>query len=130
MMLEPKTADDIRANREEWAQALESGAYPQGRKYLTDGDGGYCCFGVLCELIDPTRTQWEPTNTYPDNYLLSVVGYSLSAERDTFTPSNGAFRLAVANDTGTPFTEIANLIRAAPMPPLPNLPPYSEDAGQ
>jgi hypothetical protein len=36
--------------QEEWLQALESGKYKQGRKWLNKG-GNMCCLGVACELF-------------------------------------------------------------------------------
>lgn len=35
---------------EKWATALESGNYKQVNGKLTDGEGGFCCLGVLCEI--------------------------------------------------------------------------------
>lgn len=32
-----------------WVEALRSGKYPQGKRYL-NRDGAYCCLGVLCEV--------------------------------------------------------------------------------
>lgn len=34
----------------EWLQALRSGDYKQTRRRLSDGAGGFCCLGVLCEI--------------------------------------------------------------------------------
>jgi len=36
-----KTAD--------WVKALRSGDYRQTQRKLSDGEGGFCCLGVLCE---------------------------------------------------------------------------------
>jgi len=36
-----------------WADALESDKYMQCSGLLTDGSGGYCCLGVLCDIQDP-----------------------------------------------------------------------------
>lgn len=36
--------------KEKWVTALLSGDYAQGHNRLKDGDGGYCCLGVLCDL--------------------------------------------------------------------------------
>lgn len=35
--------------RDRWIEALESGKYKQGQRYLCIGDE-YCCLGVLCEI--------------------------------------------------------------------------------
>lgn len=42
-------------NQEKWLQALESGKYKQGRKFLAGddpetGECSFCCLGVWCEL--------------------------------------------------------------------------------
>jgi len=34
----------------EWLEALRSGDYQQTKRKLSDGDGGFCCLGVLCEV--------------------------------------------------------------------------------
>lgn len=36
--------------KEKWIAALRSGEYRQARGVLNDGQGGYCCLGVLCEV--------------------------------------------------------------------------------
>lgn len=33
-----------------WLAALRSGEYKQGRGYLQNGKGEFCCLGVLCDL--------------------------------------------------------------------------------
>lgn len=37
-----------------WVKALRSRKYKQGRGSLRSADQGYCCLGVLCDVIDPT----------------------------------------------------------------------------
>lgn len=37
----------------QWLTALRSGEYKQGKFALRDSEGGYCCLGVLCDVIDP-----------------------------------------------------------------------------
>ena len=37
-----------------WVAALRSGKYEQGQKGLKV-DNTFCCMGVACDLIDPTR---------------------------------------------------------------------------
>jgi hypothetical protein len=49
-----KLPADIKAK---WLEALRSGRYKQGRTYLRNADNEFCCLGVLCDIIDPTR--WE-----------------------------------------------------------------------
>lgn len=39
--------------KRKWIEALRSGRYRQTTGRLTDGEGGYCCLGVLCAIQDP-----------------------------------------------------------------------------
>ena len=36
-----------------WLRALRSDKYEQATNALQDGEGGYCCLGVLCDIVDP-----------------------------------------------------------------------------
>lgn len=49
--------------KEKWIAALRSGEYEQGRNYLRTGTGKYCCLGVLCNLIDPTKWDRDVNNS-------------------------------------------------------------------
>lgn len=44
----------------QWADALESGRYRQGRSYLRDENDCFCCLGVLCELAVQAGVITEP----------------------------------------------------------------------
>lgn len=53
-----------------WIAALTSGEYEQTRNYLHRIDDGYCCLGVLCEVMDPG--QWRNgicINAYGGKYV-------------------------------------------------------------
>jgi hypothetical protein len=39
--------------KDKWVEALRSDQYPQGSHVLRNKAGGFCCLGVLCDLIDP-----------------------------------------------------------------------------
>lgn len=43
-----------------WLEALKSGKYVQGRGKLRH-DGKYCCLGVLCDVVDPSRWSTPPS---------------------------------------------------------------------
>lgn len=45
----------------QWLSALRSGEWPQGRDELNDGEGRYCCLGVLCEMAKDqgVTDMWE-----------------------------------------------------------------------
>lgn len=40
-----------------WVAALRSGKYEQCKNRLSDGKGGYCCYGVLRHVANPTDTR-------------------------------------------------------------------------
>lgn len=46
--------------KKKWLVALRSGDYMQGNDVLRTKADGYCCLGVLCNVIDPTRWQLAP----------------------------------------------------------------------
>lgn len=48
--------------KERWITTLRSGEYPQTRKVLRDVHG-YCCLGVLCDIIDPDG--WDRPDDRP-----------------------------------------------------------------
>lgn len=47
--------------KKKWVAALRSGKYEQGRGLLRNKEDRYCCLGVLCDVIDPTK--WSPDST-------------------------------------------------------------------
>ena|SRR5271166_6400443 len=42
--------------KKKWVDALRSGNYLQGMGWLAY-EGRYCCLGVLCDVVDPTK--WD-----------------------------------------------------------------------
>lgn len=42
-----------------WINALRSGKYKQGRYALQDSNNGYCCLGVACKILIPTKYQFR-----------------------------------------------------------------------
>lgn len=52
--------------RTKWVEALRSGDYEQShnmlRKTYSDGSYGFCCLGVLCDVIDPDG--WKQEDHY------------------------------------------------------------------
>lgn len=55
--------------KQKWVEALRSGRYKQEKGALlvqASGGAGYCCMGVLCEIVDglpPFKGQVFPTET-------------------------------------------------------------------
>lgn len=45
--------------RDDWCAALRSGEYKQGTGKLRSKDDAFCCLGVLCDVVDPTK--WKRT---------------------------------------------------------------------
>ena len=43
--------------KRKWVTALRSGKYMQGRGFLKDEDGGYCCLGVLCDVFAKEKSK-------------------------------------------------------------------------
>lgn len=102
--------------KKRWISALRSGKYKQTSEYLCD-DRGWCCLGVLCDLVDSSR--WsevdEDEHTYarsyrfdyntierefPDYDWLNDIGLDLNIAR----------YLAASNDEGESFNTLADFI--------------------
>ena len=111
-----------------WADALESGEYPQIKSFLHTADG-YCCLGVLCELSG--FASWKEEDIpwldqaglpirfkYPDGTGLTSkysLPYNVMEWSGVRTSSGEVLSedntLASLNDKGKTFTEIAQIIR-------------------
>jgi hypothetical protein len=99
---------------EEWACALESGEYKQGRGYLQSGDE-FCCLGVHAKLagIRSTRNyNGRVTFEFPGfgdaygiNPLMKRYGMDHNGKPDLMESVAGM------NDRGDAFTEIAATLR-------------------
>jgi hypothetical protein len=98
----------------QWVTALRSGEYHQGCNTLRTNLDGYCCLGVLCDIVNPK--QWHKdkyaamgwawswgtkhTEGMPTANLLKRVGLSQNAADD----------LSTMNDSGETFAAIADHI--------------------
>jgi hypothetical protein len=64
--------------KQRWVEALRSGEYKQTREELYDGNGGYCCLGVLCDLAikDGVLDKWDDyiDRWYPNSDELEGAG--------------------------------------------------------
>jgi hypothetical protein len=86
---------------EKWIDALRSGNYQQGKTYLKDGQGGFCCLGVLCDSIGE-KVGEKDTNT---QHLYAFFATDLLT---SVYP-----RCVQMNDSeGYSFSEIADFIEA------------------
>jgi hypothetical protein len=116
-------SESVKMNPEikaQWLEALRSGKFEQARGLLHVRDDGYCCLGVLAEVMGCT---WQPiegksalypfldgvleaqqNNTEIDNYLnddlLAKAGLTKAQQ----------IELAQMNDKDKTFAEIANYI--------------------
>jgi len=60
--------------KKQWTTALRSGAFPQGRNVLRSTEG-YCCLGVLCEVLGYESVLEEVFNVQTDEYVENVYTY-------------------------------------------------------
>lgn len=64
-----------------WVAALRSGNYQQGSGDLRHDDR-FCCLGVLCDLVDPTKwddiDRYEDADSYPPDDVLRIVGLEIA----------------------------------------------------
>jgi hypothetical protein len=108
------------AIKAKWVAALRSGEYKQGKAYL-NGPGGFCCLGVLCDLMvkEGDAPDWaanpEGEKSVFANWLTTLpphVAIWAELQHDEFGPRIGPNEesLAALNDGGMPFTQIAALI--------------------
>lgn len=106
MSLSPERT--LSENQKKWVDALRSGKYKQGTRYLRDGDK-FCCLGVACDILGIDGKEYA-TWWYEGHHGTapkSVV--KLMGLRDEYgTPSEGALDLTQLNDRGKTFEEIAD----------------------
>jgi hypothetical protein len=95
-----------------WLEALRSGKYQQGRGVLRRLNDTYCCLGVLCDILGPTK--WKPKF---DGTTETVMGWngevtllSVCELAEIELSSGNMFDLVNLNDAGKSFVEIANYI--------------------
>jgi hypothetical protein len=81
--------------KKKWVKALRSGKYKQGSINLRNTKGGYCCLGVLAEIIQGADADYL---FYPPEKMI---------------PDESQMALASVNDLGVPFEMIAGLIDEA-----------------
>ena len=92
-----------------WLKALRSGEYKQGHGALQGEEGGYCCLGVLCDIMDPDDNYvWRGCTYLP---LLAMHEAGLDSANPEVFKKGYASTLAGLNDSEeTSFDQIADLI--------------------
>lgn len=112
------------AIKEKWVAALRSGEYKQGIGRLCSINNEFCCLGVLTDLYHKEHNiSWKKPLLNSDSlfgvnesvsYLSNeVLAWSELKERNPIVyPGDVMYKdsLAVLNDNGHSFQEIANLI--------------------
>lgn len=98
---------------DKWVAALRSGEYKQTRSLLKDSNG-YCCLGVLCEIVGQEfsvdynggyRCDGHQSSLPPKVRELSGLGTDFGDR-----PLAPAHSLSAINDNGKAFSEIADII--------------------
>jgi len=98
-----------------WVDALRSGEYKQGKGVLYDGDdNSYCCIGVLCRLaelagVPMSKDYFVYPVELPEIEIAEWAGLK-TLNCNEFVQLEGNTRLAVLNDRGKSFSEIADII--------------------
>lgn len=126
-------------NAKLWVDELRSGNFEQARRRLRDhideDREGYCCLGVACVLYERETGlgHWDGDGTFvvadldanhaelPNAVrewlgLTNVAGwYGQGASIPADRPHDSKDCLAIKNDAGAPFTEIADIIESEPL---------------
>lgn len=59
-----------------WLTALRSGEYKQGRNFLRqtnpNGKDRFCCLGVLCDIVDPTKWKSNEVIKPYDEHITNI----------------------------------------------------------
>lgn len=99
-----------------WVERLRSGEIPQGHKALGAISGERCCLGVLCDIAVEDGIIEAPVSVAGYPYTILYAGYSGLPAPVVYRWSglDGGFAqdLAISNDNGATFEEIADLIEA------------------
>lgn len=116
------TLEQQQINRKIWTDALRSGQYEQGARYL-ELNGRFCCLGVLSKLAGSKRREMGPNNAIAYDDSFSVASEKAMDWVGLSTPLGGFVDLAnpVAhkslsqmNDNGTRFDSVADFIDSEP----------------
>lgn len=89
--------------KKQWVEALRSGKYSQTSGRLRRQDG-FCCLGVLCDLMDTTKWIENPLNNWTYGEFESK-NYDMLRGDLPITQ-----KLINMNDTGKTFDQIADYI--------------------
>lgn len=96
-----------------WVDALRSGRYNQGKKYLhtyIDSEHRYCCLGVLCELSVPYTNKKEKVDKELEFTYYTYDNFIATMPKKFDLPNDIQYTLISMNDRGESFEKIADYI--------------------
>lgn len=111
-------------NQRLWVEALRSGKYKQGYRWLRSIKNEYCCWGVACDLEGVVwqqnrfdnchsyeiRGEGRVYETYPPMHVVQQLGYEVDDGYILSYECEVVEALAMMNDAGSSFLEIADVI--------------------
>lgn len=110
---------------QKWVEALRSGKYVQGTHVLCNSNYEYCCLGGLCDLYKNKLNVEQTFSPVKNNNVFTFDGDSISLPNQVIYLAGikqeyGQFRdknnqlnsLAILNDNGYSFNELADIIDA------------------
>lgn len=95
--------------KKQWLAALRSGKYQQTTNTLCDGNGGYCCLGVLEKITigEPEKDEWsnsgyrgDPSATFWANIGAEVDEIGSTMDDEDYVTDKQISRLVKMNDGG------------------------------
>jgi len=90
-----------------WAKALRSGKYKQARGQLRKM-GGYCCLGVLCDVVAPDG--WgKCLGGYQHRGYTSVLGHGVMTDAGIGNVDESCF-VTLNDERKATFEEIADVV--------------------
>lgn len=110
--------------QKKWLEALRSGDYKQGKRYLNQGNEKFCCLGVLCEVMGLKKkeigngrfaysengTTWSE-EVIPNNKAMQLAGLR-GFEGQPEIPGPVKALTFYNDEGGKTFEEIADIIEA------------------
>jgi hypothetical protein len=103
--------------KEKWVEALRSGKYTQGRNKMLGPNGEMCCLTVACivaghtvEEIKENKDYSYPGTEHENHFTVNDSFPPMLLVKGNHNIDSLGFKLAVMNDTGKTFKEIADYI--------------------
>lgn len=109
-----------RENMNKLADALESGKYKQGQRFLRNDKDRFCCLGVASDISEfgvwekvPDEDYYEYVTEYKNSSLLPIPVQEWLGVTDVgdFTKDGQTGTLTELNDNGYSFADIVTVLR-------------------